>query len=227
VPAIPTTSVWRGRQRASTCGRVVTAHAVVPIRLAGSVGGHAAALDVPEEARRRGVARLVFTHIGRPTIRATDAGERLPFGELGVDGAPLPPVTCGDVAETPVLGYITVGQNTEVTMYVFAILMLFGLGVAASVVFLDRFFARFLMREMWALVAVAAGIALAWLADFDMWAQWGVPVRESWIGVTLTGLALGGVAYFFHELLGFFTGLHRKYEDEAKVIEHTELHRAA
>jgi hypothetical protein len=29
----------------------------------------------------------VFAHIGRPAIRAIDAGERLPFGEWGHDGA--------------------------------------------------------------------------------------------------------------------------------------------
>jgi hypothetical protein len=57
-----------------------------PIRFAGGVGGHAAALDVAEQARHRGVARLVFAHIGRPTIRATDAGAQLPFGEFGADG---------------------------------------------------------------------------------------------------------------------------------------------
>ncbi|HZA77882.1 MAG TPA: MBL fold metallo-hydrolase [Acidimicrobiales bacterium] len=57
-----------------------------PIHFAGGVGGHAAALAVADEARRRGVARLVFAHVGRPTIRAIDAGERPPFGELGADG---------------------------------------------------------------------------------------------------------------------------------------------
>jgi hypothetical protein len=57
-----------------------------PIRFVGGVGGHAAALDVAEEAQRRGVRRLVFAHIGRPTIRAIDAGERPPFGEFGRDG---------------------------------------------------------------------------------------------------------------------------------------------
>src|SRR5919197_223241 len=57
-----------------------------PIRFAGGVGGHAAALDVAEEARRRGVRRLVFAHIGRPTIRAVDAGHQPPFGDLGTDG---------------------------------------------------------------------------------------------------------------------------------------------
>lgn len=57
------------------------------IRFAGGVGGHASALDVAAEARRRRVRRLVFAHIGRPTIRAIDAGERPPFGEFGSDGA--------------------------------------------------------------------------------------------------------------------------------------------
>jgi hypothetical protein len=38
------------------------------------------------EARRRGVRRLVFAHIGRPTIRAMDAGRRPAFGTFGRDG---------------------------------------------------------------------------------------------------------------------------------------------
>jgi hypothetical protein len=56
-----------------------------PIRFAGCVGGHSAALQIAEEARNHGVRRLVFAHIGRPTIRAIDAGERPPFGEIGAD----------------------------------------------------------------------------------------------------------------------------------------------
>lgn len=57
-----------------------------PVRFAGGVGGHASVLDVAGESRGRGVRRLVFAHIGRPTIRAADQGERPPFGELGEDG---------------------------------------------------------------------------------------------------------------------------------------------
>lgn len=63
-----------------------------PIRFAGGVGGHTAALDVAERARRRGVRRLVFCHIGRPTIRAMDQGLRPPFGEFGRDGAVYHPL---------------------------------------------------------------------------------------------------------------------------------------
>ncbi|NIQ54519.1 MAG: hypothetical protein GWN71_14410, partial [Gammaproteobacteria bacterium] len=38
-----------------------------PIRFRGGVGGHACVLDIAHEARRRGVKRLVFAHIGRPS----------------------------------------------------------------------------------------------------------------------------------------------------------------
>jgi len=58
-----------------------------PIRFAHGAGGHAAALAVAEQARAQHVGRLVFAHIGRPTIRAIDAGQTTPFGEFGADGA--------------------------------------------------------------------------------------------------------------------------------------------
>jgi hypothetical protein len=58
-----------------------------PIRFAGGVGGHACVLDIAERARRRGVGRLVFAHIGRPSIRAIDAGREPPFGEWGAEGS--------------------------------------------------------------------------------------------------------------------------------------------
>jgi hypothetical protein len=56
-----------------------------PIRFAGGVGGHLDAVHVARSALRHGVRRLVFAHIGRPTLRALDRGEEPPFGELAVD----------------------------------------------------------------------------------------------------------------------------------------------
>lgn len=56
------------------------------IRFAGGVGGHMSALAVAEAARQHGVKRLVLAHLGRPTLRALDARERTPFGEVGVVG---------------------------------------------------------------------------------------------------------------------------------------------
>jgi hypothetical protein len=58
-----------------------------PIRFAHGTGGHAAALAVAEQAPVQQVGRLGFAHIGRPTIRAIDAGQTAPFGEFGADGA--------------------------------------------------------------------------------------------------------------------------------------------
>jgi hypothetical protein len=57
-----------------------------PIRFAGGVGGHMDVVAVARGARRRGVKRLVFAHIGRPTLRALSLGKRPPFGELAADG---------------------------------------------------------------------------------------------------------------------------------------------
>ncbi|HYM50453.1 MAG TPA: hypothetical protein VET65_07735 [Candidatus Limnocylindrales bacterium] len=57
-----------------------------PIRFAGGVGGHLDALAVARAAARQGVRRLVYAHIGRPTIRAIDRGDRPPFGEFARDG---------------------------------------------------------------------------------------------------------------------------------------------
>jgi hypothetical protein len=57
-----------------------------PIRFRGGVGGHACAIEVARVAQLHGVKRLVFAHIGRPTITAIDAGHRPPFGEFGRDG---------------------------------------------------------------------------------------------------------------------------------------------
>lgn len=57
-----------------------------PIRFAGQTGGHAAVTDTAEHARQTGVRRLVFAHIGRPSIHARDAGLNPPYGEWGVQG---------------------------------------------------------------------------------------------------------------------------------------------
>jgi Beta-lactamase superfamily domain len=56
-----------------------------PIRFARGVGGHASVFDTAATADRLGVKRLVFAHIGRPSIRAQDSGLEPPFGEWGWD----------------------------------------------------------------------------------------------------------------------------------------------
>ena len=62
----------------------------------------------------------------------------------------------------------------------------------------------------------------AWLTNLNLFGVWSIPVRNSDIGVTMTGILLAGVAYFWREILGMFGGLYRKYTDEAKLMEHSE-----
>lgn len=66
-----------------------------PIRFAGGVGGHLDVLAVARAARRHRVRRLVFAHIGRPTLRALDRGLQPPFGELATDGQAFVPQRAG------------------------------------------------------------------------------------------------------------------------------------
>jgi hypothetical protein len=76
-------------------------------------------------------------------------------------------------------------------------------------------------------VEVALGIALAWAVNFNLWALWGVAMRADWVAVTLTGVALGGIAQFFTAVLAMFSGLGRKLNDEAETIERPKLERVA
>jgi hypothetical protein len=57
-----------------------------PIRFPGGVGGHADVLQTAAHAADAGIHRLVYAHIGRPAIRAIDAGLNPPNGEWGVEG---------------------------------------------------------------------------------------------------------------------------------------------
>jgi len=57
-----------------------------PIRFVGGVGGHLDVQAVGRAAARHGIKRLVFAHIGRPTLAALDRGLTPPFGEFARDG---------------------------------------------------------------------------------------------------------------------------------------------
>ncbi|WP_245713835.1 MBL fold metallo-hydrolase [Nocardia vaccinii] len=57
-----------------------------PIRFAHNTGGHAPVCDTARVAREHDVRRLVFAHIGRPSIRAIDSGAVPVFGEWGIEG---------------------------------------------------------------------------------------------------------------------------------------------
>lgn len=102
-------------------------------------------------------------------------------------------------------------------MYAFGIMALLGLAVLVVAKVGNRYLRQ--VPGAFAFALVALGVGVAWLLNFDLFAIWSIPVRNSDIAVTLTGFLLGGVGYFWREVLGLFSGLYRKYTDEAKVIE--------
>jgi hypothetical protein len=57
-----------------------------PILFRGGVGGHASVAQVATDAQKNKIKKLVYAHIGRPTIKAIDSGARAEFGEFGRDG---------------------------------------------------------------------------------------------------------------------------------------------
>lgn len=111
-------------------------------------------------------------------------------------------------------------------MHYFAVFLFLAFGTMALTMLGERAYRRF--PEARALAAGAWGVGLAWLANFNMWSGWQVAnLRYEWVGVTLTGLALGGTALLAAVLVDFFAGLHRKLDDEAEQIERTELRKVA
>ena len=82
------TSFPDGRVAPTSCSRG-RPHGTIRSDWPGGVGGHMD-VGVAREARRLGVKRLVFAHIGRPALRALARGERLPFGEVAADRQGFP-----------------------------------------------------------------------------------------------------------------------------------------
>jgi hypothetical protein len=105
-------------------------------------------------------------------------------------------------------------------MYAFAMMALLGLAILVVPKIGNHYLKQ--IPGAWAFVLVALGVGAAWLTSLNLFSIWSIPVRNSDIGVTLTGILLAGVAYFWREVLGMFGGLYRKYTDEAKLIEHSE-----
>jgi hypothetical protein len=111
-------------------------------------------------------------------------------------------------------------------MYAFGMIALLGLAVLAVARVANRYLS--LASEVWAFVLVALGVGAAWLINLNLFSVWSIPVRNSAIAVTLTGILIGGAAYFWRSVLGFFTSLSRKFTDQARTTEKTEhLRRAA
>ena len=105
-------------------------------------------------------------------------------------------------------------------MYAFGMVVLLGLAVLVVAKIGNHYLRQ--VPGAWAATLVALGVGAAWLMNLNLFSMWSIPVRNSDIAVTVTGIMLAGAGYFWREVLGMFGGLYRKYTDEAKLMENSE-----
>jgi uncharacterized membrane protein YedE/YeeE len=102
-------------------------------------------------------------------------------------------------------------------MYVFAMTLLLGIGIFV----VERFVERWLRwPEVWALVGVALGIAVAWILHYDVFRDWSLGSRAGWLGVTTSGIILGGVAEFWHVASRVVIGGMRRHDPTVDAEVH-------
>lgn len=68
-----------------------------PITFTGSVGGHAAMLDTWEKAKKAGIKRIIFTHIGKPVEENLEEAKEMGI-EIGEDGQVI---EVGEIEKAP------------------------------------------------------------------------------------------------------------------------------
>lgn len=105
-------------------------------------------------------------------------------------------------------------------MYAFGMVVLLGLAVLVVAKIGNHYLRQ--VPGAWAATLVALGVGAAWLMNLNLFSLWSIPVRNSDIAVTLTGILIAGAGYCWREVLGMFGGLYRKYTDEAKLMENSE-----
>ncbi len=100
-------------------------------------------------------------------------------------------------------------------MHAFAILAFGGLAVALAVRMLSSY-GREMSRASTVVLWVGLGVGFAYLADFSIFASWGIDVRNHAIGNVLTGFMFGGMAMLWEEAVAYLS--HYYHRDEKKSL---------
>ena len=87
-------------------------------------------------------------------------------------------------------------------MYEFATVALLGLAVAKLVDLLEN--VRSVSRGTGMVLAIMAGLGIAWATDYSAFAGWGIQFRALWMGTVATGLVIGALAIAWSEILAAF-----------------------
>ena len=86
----------------------------------------------------------------------------------------------------------------EGIMYAFGMVALLGLAVLVVAKIANHYLRQ--VPGAWAATLVALGVGAAWLTNLNLFSIWSIPVRNSDIAVTVTGIVLAGAGYFWREV---------------------------
>jgi hypothetical protein len=109
-----------------------------------------------------------------------------------------------------------------VVVYDFAILALLALAVVKVVDFVCELLGRSGLRSP---LTFVAGVGVALLLDYSMFAGWDVAIRDADMGTWVTGFAIAGMTVPWRALFSWLSG-DRATRDET-LGEHVPLRRAA
>ena len=77
-------------------------------------------------------------------------------------------------------------------MYALGMMVLLGLAVLVVAKIGNRYLRQ--IAGAWAFVLVALGVGAAWLTNLNLFSVWSIPVRNSEIAVTVTGILIAAWA---------------------------------
>jgi hypothetical protein len=107
-------------------------------------------------------------------------------------------------------------------MYDFAVVALLALAVVKTADFLSD---QFNLPKFRSILTFVGGIGVAWLLDYSVFAGWGVPVRNSDVGMVITGFVIAGMTVPWRALFGWLT--HERATMDETLGDHTTLRSAA
>jgi hypothetical protein len=102
-------------------------------------------------------------------------------------------------------------------MYEFATVALLGLALAKVVDLTSH--VRSMSRTTGMVLAILAGLGIAWATDYSAFAGWGIHFRALWMGPVATGLVIGALAIAWSEILAAL-GAYAARRETASPAEH-------
>jgi hypothetical protein len=108
-------------------------------------------------------------------------------------------------------------------MYTFAVIALLGLAPVKLVDVLCDYIRP--LVPIRSLLTFAVAIGAVWALDFSMFTGWDTPIRNSDVGMVVTGVAVAGITVAWRAVFAYLT--HDRATLDETLGEHAGLHRAA